>query len=136
MIKCSFYEKQVLYMGHIISEKGVTVDPGKIKSIQVWSTPRNVNEVRSFMGLAAYYRRFIKSFSRIANPIASLQKKGVKSIGAHKCEDSFKLLKELLTCAPILKIAYLNNLGVCSMHGCISGRTRWSYDVRRACDLL
>jgi hypothetical protein len=64
-------------LGHIISKEGIVVDPEKIKSIEEWSTPRNVAEVRSFMGLAGYYKRFIEGFSQIVHPITSLQKKGV-----------------------------------------------------------
>jgi hypothetical protein len=64
-------------LGHIISEEGIVVDPTKIKSIEEWPTPRNVTEVRSFMGLAGYYIRFIEGFSKIVHPITSLQKKGV-----------------------------------------------------------
>jgi hypothetical protein len=75
--KCSFYQRQIHYLGHIISEEGIVVDPEKIKSIEGWPTPRNVTEVRSFMGLAGYYKRFIEGFSKIAHPITSLQKKGV-----------------------------------------------------------
>jgi hypothetical protein len=59
-------------LGHIISEEGITVDPIEIKSIEEWSMPRNVIEVRSFMGLAGYYKRFIEGFSKIAHPITSL----------------------------------------------------------------
>jgi hypothetical protein len=66
--------------------------------------PRNVTEVRSFMGLADYYQRFIKGFSKIARPITSLQKKGVKFEWTPKCEESFQQLKYILTSAPILKI--------------------------------
>jgi hypothetical protein len=64
-------------LGHIISKEGIIVDPVKIKSIEEWSTPRNVVKVRSFMGLAGYYIRFIEGFSQIVHPITSLQKKGV-----------------------------------------------------------
>jgi hypothetical protein len=62
-------------LGHIISEDGIVVDPEKIKAIIEWSAPKNVIEVRSFMGLAGYYKRFIAGFSRIARPITSLQRK-------------------------------------------------------------
>jgi len=65
-------------LGHIILEEGIVVDPMKIKSIEEWLTPRNVTEVRSFMGLVSYYRRFIEGFSNIAHPITYLQKKGVR----------------------------------------------------------
>jgi hypothetical protein len=64
-------------LGHIISKERIVVDPEKIKSIEEWPTPRNVTEVRSFMGLVSYYRRFIEGFSKIVHPIAYLQKKGV-----------------------------------------------------------
>jgi hypothetical protein len=76
--KCSFYKKKIHYLGHIISKDGITVDPEKIKAIREWSAPKNVTEVRSFMGLVGYYRRFIERFSKIAHPITSLQRKGVK----------------------------------------------------------
>jgi hypothetical protein len=60
--KCSFYQNQIHYLGHIISEEGIAVDPGKIEAIKGWETHKNVIEVRSFMGLARYYRRFIVGF--------------------------------------------------------------------------
>ena len=76
--KCSFYQGRIHYLGHIIFEEGVTVDPEKIRAIMEWPTPKNVSKVISFMGLDGYYRRFIKGFSKLAHPITSLQKKGVK----------------------------------------------------------
>jgi hypothetical protein len=102
--KCSFYQKQIHYLGHIISKDGIAVDPEKIEAIREWSSPKNVTEVRSFMGLAGYYRRFIEGFSKIAHPITSLQRKGMKFQWTLDCERSFQHLKQLLTSAPILRI--------------------------------
>jgi hypothetical protein len=70
-----------------------------------WPTPKDVLDIRSFMGLAGYYRRFIKGFSKIGCPITALQKKGVKFLWTPKCEERFQSLKHLLTHAPVLKIA-------------------------------
>jgi hypothetical protein len=103
--KCDFFQKQVHYLGHVISEEGVAVDPDKIKAIMDWPTPKDVSDIRSFMGLAGYYRRFIKGFSKIGFPITSLQKKGVKFLWTSECEERFQELKYLLTNAPVLKIA-------------------------------
>jgi hypothetical protein len=80
------------------------MDPEKIEAIREWSTPKNVTEVRSFMALAGYYKRFIEGFSKIADPITSLQIKGVKFQWTLDCEESFQHLKQLLTSAPILRI--------------------------------
>jgi hypothetical protein len=103
--KCSFYQSRIHYLGHIISEEGIVVDPANIEVVKGWIVPKNVTEVRSFMGLAGYYRRFIAGFSRIAHPITSLQRKGVKFQWTKECEKSFHQLKKLLTSSAILKIA-------------------------------
>jgi hypothetical protein len=76
--KCDFFQKQVHYLGNVISEEGVAVDPNKIKSIMDWPTPKYVSDIISLMGLVGYYRRFIKVFSNIGFSITSLQKNGVK----------------------------------------------------------
>jgi hypothetical protein len=76
--KCSFYKGQIHYLGHIISKDGIVVDPKKIEAIREWSVPKNVSEVKSFMGLYGYYKRFIAGFLRIAHPITSLQRKEKK----------------------------------------------------------
>jgi hypothetical protein len=102
--KFSFYQNKIHYLGHIIFEEGIAVDPENIEAIKGWTTPNNVTEVRSFMGLDGYYRRFIAEFSRIAHPITSLQKKGKKFQWTTECEMSFPQLKQLLTSAPILWI--------------------------------
>jgi hypothetical protein len=103
--KCSFYQKKIHYLGHIISMDGIAVDPENIEAIIEWLVPKNVTEVRSFMGLVGYYRKFIEGFSKIAHPITSLQIKGVKFQWTLDCEKSFQHLKQLLTSDPILRIA-------------------------------
>jgi hypothetical protein len=84
--KFSFYQRQIHYLGQIISEQGIAVDPKKIEAIRGWPTPRNMSNIRYFMGLASYYRRFIVGFSKIDHPITSLQKKGTKFEWTVKCE--------------------------------------------------
>ena len=86
--KCDFYRDRIQYLGHIILEEGISVDPEKIEGIMNWPTPRNVTNVRPFMGLAGYYRRFIEGFSRVAHAITSLQKKGMKFEWTSRCKAS------------------------------------------------
>ena len=76
--KWDFLLKEVLFLGHIVSAKGIRVDPVKIEVIVSWKSPQNVTEVRSFLGLARYYRRFVKGFSIIASTLTMLVRKGVK----------------------------------------------------------
>jgi hypothetical protein len=106
--KCDFYQKEIQYLGHVISAEGIVVDPEKTKAIMEWPIPKDVADIRSFMGITGYYRRFIEGFSKIAYPITSLQKKGTRFNWSEKCQDSFNKLKELLTMAPILKVADLD----------------------------
>jgi hypothetical protein len=77
-------------LGHIISEQGIVVDPEKVQAIREWPVPRNVAEVRSFMGLGGYYRRFIVGFSKIAHSITSLQRKEKKFQWTDECESNFQ----------------------------------------------
>ena len=90
--KCDFYRDRIQYLGHVSSKEGISVDPEKIEAIMNWPTPRNVMDARYFMGLAGYYRRFIKGFSKVSHDITSLQKKGVKFEWNSKCEESFQQL--------------------------------------------
>jgi hypothetical protein len=119
--KCSFYQKKIHYLEHIISEQGIVVDPEKIEAIRGWQTPRNVSNVRYFMGLAGYYRRSIVGFSKISHPITYFPKKGTKFERTLKCEKNFNLLKELLTSAPMLKIANPNESFVVCIDACKEG---------------
>ncbi|WVZ93642.1 hypothetical protein U9M48_039607 [Paspalum notatum var. saurae] len=100
--KCAFWLKQVSFLGHILSEKGVAVDPSKVKDVLNWKQPETVTEIRSFLGLAGYYRRFIKDFSKTAKPMTSLTKKNAKYVWSSNCEEAFQTLKKLLTSAPVL----------------------------------
>ncbi|WVZ64658.1 hypothetical protein U9M48_014152 [Paspalum notatum var. saurae] len=100
--KCAFWLKEVSFLGHILSEKRVAVDPSKVKDVLNWKQPETVTEIRSFLGLAGYYRRFIKDFSKTAKPMTSLTKKNAKYVWSSNCEEAFQTLKKLLTSAPVL----------------------------------
>jgi hypothetical protein len=119
--KCSFYQKQIHYLGHIISKYGITMDPEKVESIREWLAPKNVTEVRYFMGLVGYYKIFIGGFSKIAHPITSLQRKGMKFQWTSNCERSFQHLKQLLTSSPILRIADPNGDFIVCTDACNEG---------------
>jgi hypothetical protein len=91
--KCEFWIDEVSFLGHIISNGGISVDPAKVKEIVVWSIPTTVTEIRSFLGLTGYYRRFIEGFSKIAKPMTSLLEKGREFKWDEKYQDSFNKLK-------------------------------------------
>lgn len=103
--KCDFFKEEIQCLGHVITKEGIAVDPEKIKTIMEWPVPMDVADIRSFMGLAGYYRRFVEGFSRVAYPITSLHKKGRAFRWTPECQQIFEQLKHLLTTAPILSIA-------------------------------
>lgn len=100
--KCVFWLKEVQFLGHVISKEGIVVDPSKVEVVTKWESPKNVGEIRSFLGLVGYYRRFIEGFSNIALPMTQLTRKGKKFEWTKECEESFQKLKERLTSSPIL----------------------------------
>eukprot|EP00253_Pinus_taeda_P005649 PITA_05649 len=103
--KCDFFKEEIQYLGHVITKDGIAVGPEKIKAIMEWPVPKDVADVRSVMGLAGYYRRFVEGFSKVAFPITSLQKKGKVFHWTLSYQKSFEQLKHLLTTTPILSIA-------------------------------
>ncbi|CAN6288290.1 unnamed protein product [Urochloa humidicola] len=102
--KCEFWMEEVAFLGHVLSAKGVAVDPTKIEAVTEWKQPSNVTEIRSFLGLAEYYRRFIENFSKIAKPMTELLKNNTKFEWTEACEQSFQTLKDKLTSAPVLTL--------------------------------
>ena len=99
----------VAFLGHVISKNGISVDPKKVEAVVEWNRPNNVTEIRSFLGLAGYYRRFVEGFSRLAVPLTRLTQKGVKFEWSEECEQSFQELKRRLVSTPILTIPYEQN---------------------------
>ena len=102
--KCEFWLKEVQFLGHIVTEKGIHVDPIKIEAVKNWNTPTSPTEIRSFLGLAGYYRRFIRNFSKIASSLTALTQKGKPYVWGTKQEDAFQTLKDMLCDAPILTL--------------------------------
>ncbi|GJR83731.1 putative reverse transcriptase domain-containing protein [Tanacetum coccineum] len=102
--KCEFWIPKVQFLGHVIDSKGIHVDPAKIESIKDWASSKSPTEIRQFLGLAGYYRRFIEGFSKIAKPMTKLTQKKVKFVWGNKQEAAFQLLKQKLCSAPILAL--------------------------------
>ena len=103
--KCKFAAKEVKYLGHIVSKEGIKVDPSKFSAIETYPVPKNVKNVRAFLGLAQFYRRYIKSFAQIALPLNKLLRKDVKFEWNSDCDQAFKTLKKALITAPVLAFA-------------------------------
>ncbi|XP_072077973.1 uncharacterized protein [Arachis hypogaea] len=106
--KCEFWKREVKFLGHVVSKKGISVDPAKVKAVMEWKRPTSVTEIRSFLGLAGYYRRFIMGFSQLALPLTKLTRKDALFVWTSECEESFQALKQKLTTAPVLVLPELN----------------------------
>jgi hypothetical protein len=102
--KCESWLNEVSFLGHIISEGGISVDPSKVKDVLSWKTPQNDSDIRSFLGLVGYYRRFIEGFSKISMPMMKLLGKGKTFEWMPRREVSFQELKKRLTTTPVLTL--------------------------------
>jgi transposase InsO family protein len=102
MKKCSFAKSEVAYLGHIVSSEGVKVDPRKTAAVYNWPKPTCLTELRSFLGLATYFRKFIKDFARLAMPLHGMTRKGVLWDWKSSCQQAFDAIKQALTQAPCL----------------------------------
>jgi hypothetical protein len=102
--KCTFCTDRVSFLGYVVTPQGIEVDKAKIDAIQSWPPPKTVTQVRSFLGLAGFYRRFVKDFSSIAAPLNELTKKDVPFVWGNTQEEAFMILKDKLTHAPLLQL--------------------------------
>jgi hypothetical protein len=100
--KCEFWIHEVLFLGHIINQDGLAVDPKKVADIMNWKAPKDARGIKSFIRMAGYYRRFIEGFSKIARPMTALLAKKVEFKWTQKCQEAFGELKDRLTTTPVL----------------------------------
>ena len=106
--KCNFAAKQVTYLGHIFSKNGISVDPAKTKVVKDFPVPRNQTQVRAYLGLCNYYKKYVKNFSEIASPLNNLLKKDVPFEWTPKCQVAFDTLKERLISPPVLSYPHFD----------------------------
>lgn len=108
--KCQLCQKEVLFLGHKVSEQGLSTDPNKIKAVKEWPTPRSTKEVRSFLRLTSYYRKFILHYADKAKPLHRLTEKSEKFHWDENCQKSFEILKNVLITAPVLSYPKENGI--------------------------
>jgi hypothetical protein len=102
--KCSFAQQQLEYLGHVIGVQGVATDPSKIQAVKDWPTPTSVKQLRSFLGLAGYYRRFIRQYGVISRPLSDLLKKNILFQWTSVQQQAFEALKQALISATVLSL--------------------------------
>ena len=102
--KCQFWLDSIAFLGHVIPDERVYVDPQNIEAIGNWKPPTNVTEIQSFLGLAGYYRKFVEGFSKLVAPLTKLTRKEEKFVWSEACQQSFDELKRKLTSAPVLTL--------------------------------
>ena len=103
--KCDFFKSEIHYLGHLISPEGISPLPNKLDSIRHMPVPNSAKEIKQFLGLTGYYRKFVPRFADISRPLTTLMKKDVKFEWTSACQKSFELLKEALCGEPVLKYA-------------------------------
>jgi hypothetical protein len=106
--KCSFAQQHLDYLGHVIGVNGVATDPDKVRAVQQWPEPKNVKQLRRFLGLAGYYRKFIKGFGVLAKPLIEFLKKDVAYKWEFSQQQSFDSVKQALVQAPVLALPNFN----------------------------
>lgn len=100
--KCEFFKTEISFLGHVINERGISMETSKVKAVSDWPIPQNITDVRAFLGLAGYYRKFVKNFSMISSPLSELLKKETKFEWGEKEQKSFETLKSSVSTAPVL----------------------------------
>jgi hypothetical protein len=100
--KCCFVARSITFLGHVVSERGAKPDPGKIDAVVHFPEPRTVIDVRSFLGLTGYYRKYVQGYSRLASPLFDLMRKDVVFVWSQDCQRAFDILKKALVDAPTL----------------------------------
>lgn len=102
--KCHFTQQSIAYLGHIINAAGVSTDPSKVPDVQRWPVPQDVKELRSFLGLSGYYRKFVQNYAVLARPLTDLLKKGTLFVWTPQHSAAFQALKDALVSAPVLAL--------------------------------
>lgn len=105
--KCELLKNEVEYLGHIVERNGIRMDPKRIQAILEWPPPKEISELRSFLGLSNYYRRFIKNYAKMTAPLTNLLRKDIRYIWTKKHQESFEKQKRMLTSAPVLRLVYV-----------------------------
>lgn len=119
--KCAFAQERISYLGHVISAEGVSTDETKIESVRNWPQPTNLKELRGFLGLSGYYRKFIRHYAIISQPLTALLKKGSLFIWTVDTEQAFQVLKQALSTAPVLALPDFNSTFVVETDACDVG---------------